>query len=94
MSIMSNIQNNKPYDEPVYPEQKPSRYVYHFHFPINSIDVRKITEEEMQTCKIILDFYNQDFDPFGYVDFPPGATLENYDRIKKMFKEHFPEELI
>lgn len=93
MSIISTTRN-KPYDEPVFPEQKPSRYVYHFCYPMNSIDVRKVKDEQMQQCRDIVDFYEAPFDASGYVNRPDGADLLNYEKIKKMFKDHFPEELI
>jgi hypothetical protein len=57
------------------------QYVYHFHYPMNSVDVRTITSEELEYLTILFDNPDPETEHFQ----------ETFNTILKMFKDHFPE---
>lgn len=73
--------NKKPRNEPYV------QYVYHFQYPTNSIDVRRITKYEMEfvrkTYKLLLEYRKLELVP-----------LTNGRRAEQLLSDHFPEYLI
>lgn len=73
--------NKKPRNEPYV------QYVYHFQYPTNSIDVRRITKYEMEflrrTYKLLLEYRKLGREP-----------LANGIRAEQLLSDHFPEYLI
>lgn len=69
------------------------QYVYHFEWPVNSIDVRIITDKEM---KFIKDLYNILINPNDSISMNlfQTSTEHNIKQAERILREHFPEELI
>jgi hypothetical protein len=59
------------------------QYVYHFPCPKASIDVRTITENDLQWCNYMLWLHEK-----GAVNNPA------YPTVLEMYRQHFPERLI
>lgn len=59
------------------------QYVYHFQHPVNSIDVRKISEEELQFC---LSSYR--------LELYAGCKSIHFKSAEKLLRDHFPEHII
>jgi len=59
------------------------QYVYHFNYPVNSIDVRKMTDSELKFC---IDIYNEDVNAL--------CKSTSFASAKKLLEEHFPEYII
>ena len=74
------------------PDKQPYRqFIYHFHYPRNSIDARNITDEEMDWCLECLAQYNV----LKQLNVTKRSNFDrNCETIQKMFKEWFPERLI
>lgn len=70
------------------------QYVYHFEYPINSIDVRVISEFQFEFMRTVIDFYESPLSLDGYMTKPIGSSLYNYETSLRLLKDHFPEELI
>lgn len=73
-------------------EKQPYRqFMYHFHFPKNSIDARYISKEDLEWCLDNMEIYAE-------YTADQLRLLPNFRDdcwvIKKMFKEWFPERLI
>lgn len=68
------------------------QYVFHFRFPQDSIDVRKITTDELQWCKNELDIYRKIVKDLPM--FNQYYRTENIRVIEKMFEKWFPEYLL
>lgn len=69
------------------------QYVYHFEFPMNSIDVRCITTEEKTLLLNLSKAQPETEDGFstkGYYFY----TKNNREIAKQVLTEHFPEEII
>ncbi|WXB47716.1 hypothetical protein WCWAEYFT_CDS0014 [Vibrio phage VB_VaC_TDDLMA] len=69
------------------------QYVYHFDYPMNSIDVRCITKEQFKLIKTI--YYTLKHPAAEMpVDVFQNITTFNQEQAERILKEHFPEEFI
>ncbi len=76
-------------------ESKYVQYVYHFNYPINSIDVRLIDDKQFQLIKELYHFYKKPNDSELSPDqITKHATWLNMAQAERILNEHFPEELI
>lgn len=72
----------------LYKLYKPyKQFVFHFNYPMNSIDARNISKKELEWCRIIKK-HNEDSKYY------PLPKSNDYHIVMKMFKLWFPEELI
>ncbi len=70
---------------------KYQQYMYHFCYPKNSIDVRRITKADRNWCTEQLKRWGKLSD---YGKRFSGSLKQDVKFINKMYLEHFPEELI
>ncbi|UOK16936.1 hypothetical protein [Vibrio phage phiKT1024] len=69
------------------------QYVYHFDYPMNSIDVRCITKEQLKLIKDIYHTVKYPGDSMANEVFQ-NITIFNQTQAERILNEHFPEELI
>jgi len=73
-----------------------TQYVYHFEHPINSIDVRKIDDNDIAFLKFIYEEYEQPvknkIKKYGVRN--QYLTEHNYKTAKRLLREHFLEYLL
>lgn len=69
------------------------RYVYHFDYPTNSIDVRCITKEQLNLVKGLYHAFRYQDETMSDEVFQ-NITIFNQSQAERILKEHFPEELI
>ena len=66
------------------PKEKYKQYIFHLDYPIDSIDVREINENQL--CWL-LDLYHDGSNTIYYTDL-------NYKQAKRILTEFYPELLL
>lgn len=69
------------------------QYVYHFDYPMNSIDVRCITKEQLNLVKGLYHAFTDQDETMSDEVFQ-NITTFNREQAERILKEHFQEELI